>query len=75
MKVFISTRDDNDIVSSLKTCPNVSISVTNNNKDIERFVNSHVEKAIKEKRLLCGNISDELKLYIIKALSEKAGGM
>ena len=75
LKVFISSRDDNDIVSSLRTCPNVSISVTDNSKDIGRFVDSHVEKAIQEKRLLCGNVSDGLKLHIIKTLSEKAGGM
>ena len=69
VKVFISSRDDNDIVS------NVAISVTDNSKDIGRFVDFHVEKAIQEKRLLCGNVSDELKLHIIKTLSEKAGGM
>ena len=75
VKVFISSRDDNDIVSSLKTCPNVSIGVIDNSKDIGRFVDSHVEKTIQEKRLLCGNVSDELKLHIFKTLSEKAGGM
>ena len=75
VKVFISSRDDNDIISSLKTCPNVSISATDNSKDIRRFIDTHVEKAIQEKRLLCGNVSDQLKLQIIKTLSEKASGM
>ena len=49
VRVFISSKDNNDIASNLKTCLNVFISVTDNSEDIGRFVDSHVEKAIQEK--------------------------
>ncbi|MCJ1382729.1 hypothetical protein MMC17_005842, partial [Xylographa soralifera] len=75
VKVFVSSRDDNDIVCRLKDSPNVIIHASDNSKDIERFIHSEVEKTIEDKRMLRGDISDELKNQIITTLANGANGM
>ncbi|MCJ1352386.1 MAG: hypothetical protein MMC33_002370, partial [Icmadophila ericetorum] len=75
VKVFVSSREDNDIVCRLKDSPNVIIHASDNGKDIERFIHSEVEKAIEDKRMLRGDISDELKNRIITTLAKGANGM
>ena len=75
VKVFVSSRDDDDIVCRLKDSPNVIIHASDNGKDIERFIHFEVEKAIEDKRMLRGDISDELKNRIIAALAKGAEGM
>ena len=46
-----------------------------NGKDIERFVLSEVERAIEDRRLLYGQVSDELKSRIVTTLTDGASGM
>lgn len=75
VKVFVSSRDDGDIVCRLKNSPNVFIRVSDNVEDIRRFVHSEVEVAIEDKRMLRGNISEELKTRIAATLVEGAQGM
>ncbi|MCJ1360834.1 MAG: hypothetical protein MMC33_010843, partial [Icmadophila ericetorum] len=75
VKVFVSSRDDNDIVCRLNDSPNVIIHASDNGKDIERFIHFEVEKGIKDKRMLRGDISDELKNRIITTLAKGAKGM
>jgi selenocysteine-specific translation elongation factor len=75
VNVFVSSRDDNDLVCRLEGSPNVAILVRDNNKDIKRFIASQVDRSIKDKRLLGGRVSEELKNKITKVLSEGAQGM
>lgn len=75
VKMFVSSRDDNDIVCRLAKSPNVFIRASDNGKDIECFVRSQVHQSIVDKRLLSGNVSDELKSRIISILIEGAQGM
>jgi hypothetical protein len=72
LKVFISSRDDGDIVLRLTGSPNIYIQSKDNQSDIERFVHAKVRKAIAQKRLLNGEIPDELTDEIIKVLCEGA---
>jgi hypothetical protein len=74
-KVFVSSRDDHDIVCRLKSWPDVFIRAGDNSEDIKDFVRSQVNQSIKDQRLLSGNISDELKSRIISDLTEGAQGM
>ena len=75
MKVFVSSRDDNDILCSLSESPNVYIHASDNDEDIQRFVRAEVNQAVKDRRLLCGDLSDSLKDHIICTLTRGAQGM
>ena len=75
VKFFVSSRDDHDIVCRLADSPNLYINLKDNSKDIERFVHSEVTKAIDYGKLICGNVSNDLKDRIIETLISKAEGM
>lgn len=75
VKVFVSSRDDNDIVCRLVHSPNMFIQANDNSEDIARFVHSEVDQSVKDRRLLSGNVSADLKSRIITALIEGAQGM
>ena len=75
VKVFVSSRDDNDIFCRLTNSPNVFICASDNSKDIDRYVRSEVTQSIEDKRLLSGNVSEELKCLVITTLIEGAQGM
>jgi hypothetical protein len=75
VKVFVSSRDDNDIVCRLNHSPNLFIRASDNSEDIERFVLSEVAQCIKDKRLLSGRVSEGLKSRITATLEDGAQGM
>ena len=75
VKVFISSRDDMDIVRSLAGGPNVLISAKSNQDDIATFVNNEVDKQIQKKRLLAGHVSETLRRKIKQVLCDQAQGM
>ena len=75
VKVFVSSRDDNDIVCRLSNSPNVFIHASDNGEDIQRFVYAEVTQAVKDRRLLCGDLSDSLKNLITSTLIQGAQGM
>jgi hypothetical protein len=45
VKVFVSSRDDGDLVCQLALSPNVFIRASDNGADIERFVHTEVARA------------------------------
>ena len=75
VKVFVSSRDDQDIVSELEGYPNLEVSSTRNTQDITAFVHREVQ-ALKTKRPLRSipNI-DELTQLIIENIIAGANGM
>ena len=75
IKVFISSRDERDIVPQLRDLPNHYIKASDNTQDIRSFVYHEVERAINGKRLLGGNISENLHSIIINTLIDGAQGM
>lgn len=75
VKIFVSSRDDNDILCRLARSPNVIIHANDNSKDIERFVHSEVDQSIRRKRLLRGVVSEELNSRVKTTLIEGAQGM
>ncbi|CZR67760.1 uncharacterized protein PAC_17659 [Phialocephala subalpina] len=75
VKIFVSSRDDNDIVCHLERSQNIFIKAIHNRADIERYVNVEVEKAIAERRLLCGDVSQSLQEKIRQTLISGAQGM
>jgi hypothetical protein len=75
VKVFVSSRDDQDIVCRLNNLPDVFIHATDNCEDIENFIRLQVNQSIKDKTLLSGNVTEGLKNRITSSLIEGAQGM
>jgi hypothetical protein len=75
VKIFVSSRNDGDIICRLADSPNIYIDAQQNEEDIERFIFMEVEKAIYLKRILGGHVSQELKHVIIDTLNKGAQGM
>ena len=75
VKIFVSSRDDIDIVLRLKNHPNIYISINDNTDDIHEYIQYEVQKAQSDRRLLNGAISPELARLVTEKLAAKAGGM
>jgi hypothetical protein len=75
VKIFVSSRDNDDIARRLVTSTDIFIQAKDNSEDIERYIRSEVDCSIKEMRLLGGNVSSDLKRKIIATLIEGAQGM
>ncbi|RQM04689.1 hypothetical protein DH86_00003943 [Scytalidium sp. 3C] len=75
VKIFVSSRDDRDIACRLEQSPNIYIQASDNEQDIDRFVHTQIDQSIREKRLLGGNVSEELRDTMIVALIKGAQGM
>lgn len=75
VRVFVSSRDDGDIVCQLDDCPNIYIRASDNESDIINFVEHQVSTAIKHKRIARGKVSSEMQQSIVATLTEGAQGM
>ena len=75
VKVFVSSRDDIDIVLKLHKHRNICIGVEDNKQDINMFIQSEIQKVQSEGRLLKGVVSSELQYSITETLARKAQGM
>ncbi|KAL1635020.1 hypothetical protein SLS58_010472 [Diplodia intermedia] len=75
VKVFITSRDDVDIVRRLERSRNIYIHGTSNAEDIENFVQIELERVLETGMLLGGNISEQLRNRIVKRLVDGAQGM
>jgi hypothetical protein len=75
VKVFISSRDDRDIVVKLKDKPNITIEEQLTKGDMERFVEKELAQCIDNKDLLYGEVEPELEQKIATRLLSKADGM
>lgn len=75
VKVFLTSRDDGDILCRLISTPNIYVSGQDNRSDIERFTEQEVDAAVTRKRLLRGCVSEQLRWKIITALNQGSQGM
>lgn len=77
VKVFVSSRDDHDIVHRLEKTPNIYVHVWDSDDDIRRFVESRVDESISTGKCLCGMTShtQNLRDTIVQTVVEKAQGM
>jgi NACHT domain len=75
VRLFVSSRDNGDIKMKLSKYTNVYIEATDNQDDIQRFVNFEVDKAIACHRLLRGIVPPWLKNEIVTTLIDGAQGM
>lgn len=75
VKIFVSSRDDNDIVRRLNNVSNIWIEAKDNQQDIQMFVREEVGRCIAMGELLGGKVSMELKEMIITTLTAGSHGM
>jgi len=75
VKVFITSRHSLDIEDRLQDLIHVRIRAQDNAEDIENYVTTELAMRIKNKRLLRGKISLELKELIKEVLLRDANGM
>ena len=76
VKIFVSSRDDHDLVLHLQDYPNLELSSDKNNDDISSFVTAETQSFIKRKKLLAlSNNKKKLTTEIIEQVTEKADGM
>ena len=72
LKIFISSRRDDDIKRQLEKKANVGIEATDNKKDISRFVAEKIDQSQKRRPKA---ISESLRNEIIQTLLKKSQGM
>ena len=76
IKIFISSRDDQDIVFTLKDYPNLEIVSDRNRDDVAKFVRAEVQKLVKKGKLLrYSHAKEEFTELIIKEVIKGAAGM
>ena len=76
VKIFVSSRNDQDIVLQLNGYLNLEIDSRRNSNDIAQFVNAEVERLIKDGKLLRNsNSRDDMKGMIIRKVTEDAAEM
>ena len=75
VKVFIASRHNLDIEDHLRDLPHVCIEARDNAQDIENYVQQELTLAIQDKRLLRGNVSQELRGCVEEVLLRDANGM
>ena len=76
VKIFVSSRDDQDIVCTLNEYPSLDLASDKNQRDIEQFVRTETERLVGKRRLLRYSKSkEELKLLIIEQVSKGADGL
>ena len=74
VKIFVSSRDDQDIVCHLKDYPNLEISSDRNTDDILSFVRAETRALITKRKLLRFSTNkDELEKVIVDGIITKGG--
>ena len=76
VKIFVSSREDQDIVWRLRDYPNLELSSEMNKDDIASFVTAETNNLIKRGRLLALSTDKEnLTIEIVKQVTKNADGM
>lgn len=76
LKIFLSSRDDQDIACTLQEYPSLELVSSKNSADIEAFVREETEGLVKKRRLLRNSHAKEaLRVLIIDEVSRGADGM
>lgn len=75
VKIFVSSRDDGDIVDRFERCPKIRVDDMLNGNDIRDFIGFKVNEAIVSKKVLRGKVSKSLRDDIASVLAQKAHGM
>jgi hypothetical protein len=75
VKIFAMTRMNPDIIVQFKMFPRIELQPDDNVSDINQFVETRVKSTIDDGELLCGEVSDKLKIEICEVLCKRSKGM
>jgi len=76
VKIFLSSRDEQDLVSRLRNFPNIATTAKDNVESVKAFVQWRIEEYVSTGRLLRGfSEQAELKSLIVKKTVDRAGCM
>jgi hypothetical protein len=76
VKIFVSSRDDQDIVLHLRKYPHLELSSDKNKQDITSFVSTETKNLIRRRKLLRFSMNkEELQETIIEQVTKGANGM
>jgi hypothetical protein len=76
VKIFVSSRNDQDIVLFLKKYPNLEICSDKNSQDIATFVKAETKRLIQRKKLLQhSQARNEMEELIVKKVTQDSTGM
>lgn len=76
IKIFVSSRNDQDIVFKLQGYPNLELSSDRNSEDIAMFVESEAKRLIEEGAMLRFSTKQEdLRVKIVTQVTSSADGM
>lgn len=75
VKVFLTTRRLSSIARQLEMHPSIEVTSDKNGDDIRQFVSTQLHHRIKNRELLDGDVSEDLKADIEKSLVQRADGM
>jgi hypothetical protein len=75
MKLFVTSRNKDDIATRLSSHPKIVVDVTKNSADIRSFIKSELSQAVGRRRLLQGHVTGELVSEIENHLGQDACGM
>lgn len=75
MKVFLTSRPENDLHQLLKGTHHHQINANDTAKDIGPFVEASVQRLIKDKALLGGNVGVDLAKELVDKISTQSDGM
>lgn len=75
IKIFVASRDDQDIELHLDGLPNVYIRPIDNHTDIDRFIRDEIDRLVDRKKMMYGFYDPKLKTTIVENIISHAGGM
>ncbi|KAI9787444.1 MAG: hypothetical protein M1816_007492 [Peltula sp. TS41687] len=75
VKILVSSRDDIDDDMRAKHFSNVSLKASDNERDIKHFVNHEIQRAVNNRLLLNGVLSETLNKHIVDTLVRGANGI
>lgn len=75
VRIFLTTRRLSQIATQLELYPSIEVTSDKNGEDIRDFVSTQIEMRIRDKELLGGKVSEDLKAEIQATLVRRAGGM
>jgi hypothetical protein len=75
IKALIVSREDKDIALILVELPSFSVDAKANAADVAHYIREEIRLAIQDKRILKGDVPEELQRDIIQSLTSNADGM
>ena len=68
VKVFVSGRDDIDILQNFERSPFTLVGIMDNSSNIKRFAQTEVARSIRDRRILNGEVSTKLEEHVTVSL-------